>query len=72
VSDLVLVAIITVLGGGLAAWIGYLTRRVAIAESQNRALWLWARELVDFAWRHNPTNDPLPEPPAFLAPKEKP
>ena len=67
----ILVAIITVLGGGLAAWISYLTHRVAVVESQNRQLWLWARDLVDWAYRHGDTERyPLPPPPAFLAARD--
>lgn len=55
---------------GLTAWIAWLTRRLVTFERENRALWLWARELVDFAYRHNPNSDPIPEPPTFLVPSD--
>jgi len=70
VSDALLVAILGVAAAGLTGWIAWLTRRLVGFERENRALWLWARELVDFAYRHNPNNDPIPEPPAFLTPKD--
>ncbi len=62
------IALLAILGTGVSAIIAYLLMLVR----ENRLLWLWARELVDFAYRHNPSNDPLPEPPAFLARKDKP
>lgn len=67
-SEALALALLALLAGAFGTLIGYLV----VLTSQNRQLWLWARRLIDFAYRHNPENHPLPAPPDFLARKEKP
>jgi len=67
VTEALPIALLTIVGGVLGAVLTFLI----LLTRENRLLWLWARELVDFAYRHNPNNDPLPAPPDFLARKEK-
>ena len=59
-SDAVVVALVGVVGTGLVTWVGALTRRIRRLEAENRALWLWARSLVDHIYRRKPP----PPPPA--------
>lgn len=65
-SEAVMIALITVFGGGLltatVTWMARLNSLLGRLERRDRLSWLYIRSLIDHAYRHAP-EVPLPEPP---------
>lgn len=58
--------------GWLTAWLARRNQvegRIDIMENQNRALWLYTRELIDHIYKQLPP--PPPEPPAAVVDMER-
>ena len=64
-TESILVGVVALVGTVLSILVGRLYADVAGLRAENRRLWLWARSLVDYAYRYrreqSPDLPPVPE-----------